>query len=118
MPQRPGRLCAQPGCPSYAVLHGRCQQHMRQEWTRRERHRGSSTARGYDKDWRKVRLQALERDGYLCVVCQAQGKVTLAGEVDHVVPLARGGARLAIENMQALCEGCHAEKTATENRRY
>ena len=38
-------------------------------------------------------------------------------EVDHVVPLDKGGDPWALDNLQALCRGCHIEKTAAENRR-
>lgn len=55
----------------------------------------------------------------LCVKCQA-GECShpkpcylLADEVDHIVPLAMGGAEDA-SNLQPLCRDCHAEKTAGE----
>ena len=35
--------------------------------------------------------------------------------VDHIVPLADGGLD-ASANLQILCNGCHLEKTARENR--
>ena len=34
--------------------------------------------------------------------------------IDHIIPIARGGAWKDIHNMQILCEFCHAEKTAGE----
>ena len=46
----------------------------------------------------------------LCVMCKANGRVTLATEVDHIVALVNGGEDNH-ENRQALCSECHAEKT-------
>ncbi len=37
-----------------------------------------------------------------------------ATQVDHIVPLARGGARADWENLQALCVTCHARKSQGE----
>lgn len=38
-------------------------------------------------------------------------------EVDHRVPLDKGGDPWDPANLQSLCRGCHFEKTAGENRR-
>ena len=38
-------------------------------------------------------------------------------EVDHVIPLDKGGDPWDPANLQALCRGCHVAKTAGENRR-
>lgn len=81
---------------------------MRHEWTRRERLRGSSTARGYDAQWRRVRLAVLTREP----ICRDCGG--LAHEVDHIRPLSQGGGRLDPRNLQPLCRECHARKTARE----
>ena len=35
-------------------------------------------------------------------------------EVDHVVPLDKGGAALDLGNLQTLCRGCHIDKTDAE----
>ena len=55
----------------------------------------------------------LERDGWRCVECGRAGRL----EVDHVVPLEAGGEPWALENLQALCAGCHIRKTAAERPR-
>ena len=47
----------------------------------------------------------------LCVKC-GQG----ASQVDHIVPIRKGGARLDPDNLQPLCHSCHSSKTATEDR--
>lgn len=117
MPTASRRLCAHTGCPDFAVRKGYCTAHLTGEYARIERYRGTSTARGYDSQWRKVREQALRRDGYVCVLCSQAGRVSLAQEVDHIIPLVQGGARLDLNNTQSLCAEHHAEKTARENAR-
>ena len=54
----------------------------------------------------------------LCLKCAETGKIKAASEVDHILPLHKGGTD-DDGNLQALCHDCHAEKTATEqgNRR-
>jgi 5-methylcytosine-specific restriction protein A len=75
-----------------------------------DRTRPSSSARGYDRAWSRVRLVQLAR-APLCK-CGA-----VAVEVDHVVPLADGGARLELGNLQSLCKPCHTAKTNAERSR-
>jgi 5-methylcytosine-specific restriction protein A len=52
----------------------------------------------------------------LCVVCEAQGKVSAVEEWDHIVPLCEGGGDHE-GNLQGLCSQHHSEKTALEARR-
>lgn len=49
----------------------------------------------------------------LCIDCEAGGRVTAAAEVDHVVPLWRGGADDET-NFASRCCPCHAAKTKRE----
>ena len=51
------------------------------------------------------------RDGYTCQAC---GRVTEDGEVDHVVPLSKGGSD-GDDNCRWTCIPCHAEKSARES---
>ncbi len=46
----------------------------------------------------------------LCRTCKAKGRVRLADEVDHIVPLHQGGTN-DLHNLQPLCWECHREKT-------
>ena len=39
------------------------------------------------KEWRVLRVQALERDNYLCVECKKRGIITPADTVHHIKPL-------------------------------
>ena len=56
--------------------------------------------------WKKLRLSVLARDGRICAYCQ-QGDATT---VDHVVPLARGGAPYDMDNLVACCSTCNSAK--------
>lgn len=66
------------------------------------------------------RLQAINREHKwkhpLCVECERNGRTTLATEVDHVQPLARGGRESLdpFANRQALCHACHVAKSQRE----
>ena len=64
--------------------------------------------------WARLRRTVLVRDGYRCQACGRAGRL----EVDHIVPLANGGAATDLENLQALCgRPCHRDKTLAETRR-
>lgn len=71
--------------------------------------RGTAADRGYDHAWRAVRAQVLDRDRHVCKIGgpRCTGRATT---VDHVVPLAAGGARLDPANLQAACVTCNAGK--------
>lgn len=49
----------------------------------------------------------------LCARCEAKGLITLGVEMDHIVPLHRGGGN-EDANLQLLCSPCHREKTREE----
>jgi 5-methylcytosine-specific restriction enzyme A len=49
----------------------------------------------------------------ICVACEAQGRVRMATELDHVIALANGG-KDEHGNRQGLCSACHKAKTAKD----
>ena len=105
MPKLPCLVC---GVPSQ---RSRCIEHQLQ-WDRQQesnRVRASSTARGYDGDWVKVRLVVLERDKWRCQQCGKELRGSDA-TVDHIVPLSKNGDRLALSNLQALCRKHNSSK--------
>lgn len=124
MPVAPPTVCSYPGCLRSAARGGRCERHPREPRRRErtevdreyDRRRGSAKARGYDATWRRLRGAVLAAEPR-CVRCLAAGRVRLATEVDHIVPLDQGGARLDPENLQPLCHSCHVQKTAEDRRR-
>lgn len=80
-------------------------------WSRVSRHE-----RGYGTAWDKIRKHILYRDHGLCVPCQAQGKLTQATEVDHIVDKASKGTDDP-SNLQSICNECHKAKTAAAQGR-
>src|SRR5262245_34594783 len=91
-----GRLipAGQSRCPDCATAYQR----------RRDALRGTAAERGYDAAWRRVRELVLDRDGYVCQLCGRLG----ANSVDHITPLARGGARLDPANLRAAHTTCNS----------
>lgn len=69
--------------------------------------------RGYANTRRRDRLLSAHP---LCMHCTAEGRVTLAEEIDHRVPLWMGGTE-DDANLAPLCRDCHKTKTATEAAR-
>ena len=61
----------------------------------------------------KQRDRRLKRTNYMCEDCQAQGRVTLATIVDHIVPLVMGGPDTD-ENTRNLCDDHAAKRTAEQ----
>jgi 5-methylcytosine-specific restriction endonuclease McrA len=70
----------------------------------RSRARSTLARRGSTRAWRRLRLQALQRDRFRCVGCGRE-----ASEVDHVIERECGGAD-ALANLRSLCSACHAAR--------
>lgn len=61
--------------------------------------------------WRKLRLELL-KDNPICQECQKEySKVA-----DHIKPVRLGGEFWDVGNIQMLCNGCHAKKSARERK--
>ena len=63
--------------------------------------------------WARVRKLALHRAGYRSELSGRAGRL----EVDHIVPLHRGGDPYALDNVQVLTRDEHIAKTRAENTR-
>jgi 5-methylcytosine-specific restriction endonuclease McrA len=63
----------------------------------------------------RIRARVLRREPR-CVSCLAKGRVSPAVEVDHIVPLFKGGDDDPHDdaNRAGLCSACHAAKTALD----
>ena len=64
--------------------------------------------RAYGRRWKKFRRIALARLPPTCAMCGRL--IDGSPDVHHVQPKARGG-RDVIDNMAALCHGCHSRVT-------
>lgn len=115
----PKRPCRHAGCPEL-VDRGYCEKHKRPNYTesqkRYDKRRGTTSERGYDGRWQRIRLQALQRDCYLCRPCYREGRTTVAVDVDHIIPIkAAPDKRLELSNLQSICRECHNKKTSIES---
>ena len=63
--------------------------------------------------WRKLRAIKLNEEP-MCEECARLGRLTPAQMVDHIVPINKGGAGLDMDNLQSLCNTCHARKSARD----
>lgn len=124
MPYKPLRPCTHTGCPALVADGSKCPKHKITSVQAYDRYRGNARSRGYDAAWEKVRAEALERDGYICQHCLKKGYVTPGKHVDHIIPfhVKNDPLRLALDNLQTLCQPCHNKKTGldsiTGNRKY
>ena len=84
-------------------------------WYMYQCYRGNSRMR-YGSGWEKLRKKILERDRYLCQECLKCGIYKTATDVDHIVPLAKGGSNDE-NNLQSLCHECHKHKTCQESKK-
>ncbi|WP_411292900.1 HNH endonuclease [Streptomyces sp. CBMA123] len=100
-------VCLVGGCIRTTVRDGRCTEHqLRKPWANSSRRN-----RGTIPGWSRIRLRVLYRDRKTCYLCQSTG----ANEVDHIVPVARGGTH-DLTNLAAVCSACHRQKTQRESR--
>ncbi len=115
MPHKPPRPCSHGGCGVLVTgSESRCPDHRRQIARERDDRRGGSTSRGYGSDWQRLRRRKLQADPY-CEDCKSRGRATLGQEVDHKIRIVeRPDLRLNWNNLQCLCQKCHAAKSAAE----
>lgn len=75
-------------------------------------HSKTTTQRGYGADWARV-SKMVRTEQPLCVACKAQGRITAATEVHHIIPLqAAPERRLERDNLVSVCRACHEELEA------
>ena len=59
--------------------------------------------------WKRLRIQALNRDHWLCQECLRKGMINTAEEVHHIKPLEDfPELGLCLDNLESLCRDCHA----------
>ena len=118
MPSRPPSACRRPGCGGVVVggICSRCGPLKRARDMDIDRQRGTARMRGYDARWERVRMMHLRAEP-LCRRCASLGYTTPATLVDHITPIADGGAVLDEDNLQSLCVRCHGIKTSEDLRK-
>lgn len=107
MPYRAGRICAHPGCNEIVYTGSRCRAHVEtfhdqpyRQWYRSSR-------------WREIRTTQLQREPW-CAMCMAEGRMTPATEVDHIIPHRGNEHKFYSGPFQSLCGKHHAMKTHGE----
>lgn len=101
MPTAPPTRCP---CGRTATNRGRCDEHQPKPWAT-----PSKRNQVLDKwKWRKTAEDFL-RHHPRCAWCGAE-----ATQVDHIIPVADGGALYDHANLQSLCTPHHDEKTKAE----
>ena len=64
-----------------------------------------------------VRQYVFERDGYQCKGCHKIDLLAKSLQVDHILPLARGGTN-DFSNLQTLCSQCNLQKSDKIDPRF
>lgn len=109
MPQAAPRPCTAPGCGR--LVHdgsGRCDKHPRKAWAKKP----TATKRITGRRLQAMRASLFQREP-LCAECTRHGRVRLATQRDHKIPLAEGGTDDEA-NEQGLCDECHEAKSLAE----
>lgn len=57
-----------------------------------------------------IRYNVLKRDNYTCCICGATAKDGAKLEVDHIIPVSKGGKTI-MSNLQTLCDRCNKGKS-------
>jgi len=65
----------------------------------------------------EVRKFVFERNNYQCQSCNKTDLTAKTLQVDHIIPLAQGGAN-DFSNLQTLCEKCNREKSSKIDPRF
>lgn len=102
----PLRICLEPRCPEVATGRGRCDSHRKALERDRSRRRREVTKGIFKtKRWLLQRERVLAEQP-ICAICESK----IAEEIDHIIPLSRGGAPYARTNLRGLCRDCHVER--------
>jgi 5-methylcytosine-specific restriction endonuclease McrA len=65
----------------------------------------------YGGKWKTVRLEVLARDKHKCQIAGAKCTI-IADQVDHIIPVAYGGAWWDTDNLRASCRNCNLGRIA------
>jgi 5-methylcytosine-specific restriction protein A len=116
MPFAAPRPCRFRGCPKTTTArHGYCvdHEHGSHRWVAAGGGpRASATERGYGWNWTRLRNRKI-RTNPLCEICEKEGRIEVATQVDHILSKDKGGDD-SWENLMSLCRRCHDLKTARE----
>ena len=116
MPRKPKRPCSYRGCPALTDNYY-CDEHKKLMDAHYDKYeRDPAHAKRYGRAWKRIRDRHISAHP-VCEQCKAEGKVTPANEVHHVLPLSKGGTH-ASSNLRSLCTSCHRSITARDGDRW
>jgi RNA-directed DNA polymerase len=104
----------------YRKCYLKANPYTRQESVRREELSSDTYWTGYERKpgMADLRPIVLQRDGYICQVCEKEVTARTA-QVDHIRPVKRFRRPVeanVAENLWTLCIGCHEEKTEIDRQ--
>lgn len=116
MPGRALRPCREHECNNLTQdASGYCPDHIHlvdDKKRQRDQYRMSSSNRGYDGPWRKLRKTFI-RENPLCHDCMVKGRYKPTREVHHIKKVKEyPSLRLVKSNLMGLCKSCHSIRTA------
>lgn len=108
MPRKPKKPCAYPGCPN--LTNGTyCDKHRKEARRQYDQYeRAADVHKKYGRSWKRIRNRYIKEHPF-CEECFKDGKMVLAEEVHHILPVSRGGTN-EVSNLMALCQSCHTKK--------
>ena len=65
------------------------------------------------RQWRRLRQYYIQMNP-LCKHCKDKGIIKGGECIDHIIPIRLGGKPLSLNNLQTLCNSCHAVKSGKE----
>jgi len=81
------------------------------DWKNKPNYKKYETTAGFERRElnRDLRFAVLKRDNYRCCICGRNAKDGVKLEIDHIVPVSKGG-KTVITNLQTLCQDCNQGK--------
>ena len=105
MPRKPKHPCAYPGCPRLTDEQY-CEEHRAEQRRKYDQYeRAPDIHKKYGRSWKRIRDKYYQTHPY-CEKCFAEGRMTPAEEVHHILPVSKGG-RHTPDNLMSLCRSCH-----------
>jgi 5-methylcytosine-specific restriction enzyme A len=121
------KICGQPCCKQVATKDSKCDLHQLKRTTNpsktQDNSRSSTTVNNHiyqSTKWRKLRARKFKEQP-LCEHCYRLNIITPTDVIDHVIAIIDDETlAYTYNNLQGLCHGCHAIKTAkeTKERKY
>lgn len=124
MPRKSMRKCSELHCPNltndtYCAKHSKDREDRdRQSDREYKRLRQDKKEQSFYSSSEWIRLRDYKKQcNPLCQHCLAQGKLTPVEVIDHVIEIKDNfSLRLSFDNLESLCNRCHAIKTAKVRR--